>query len=266
MGVVNPWLEPLLALFVSLAAVAIGFRAQPFRWTLMSIGIGGVIFALVAANGIPRRVNGYLLSAAVPLVTAPFYCNGVTRACRSGLAFATLLATSHSGWMEFISPALARMELAGLTTHMSPNGVCRQSTAYTCGPAAAVTALRRLGFGAEESEIAVLAHCSPHTGTDPSDLAEAIDQRFGIMGARVEYQPLNTLPELQQAGLALTVIRCDVGVDHWVAVLRVDERNVYYADPASGLVRMESRTNFEHRWEHETVRVWREDGRGLAAN
>jgi hypothetical protein len=33
-------------------------------------------------------------------------------------------------------------ELAALTTRLDADGVCRQSNHYTCGPAAAVTALR----------------------------------------------------------------------------------------------------------------------------
>jgi hypothetical protein len=53
------------------------------------------------------------------------------------------------------------------------DGVCRQSSHYTCGPASAVTVLRKLGLPAEEGEIAILSHTSALTGTEPDVLAKA---------------------------------------------------------------------------------------------
>jgi predicted double-glycine peptidase len=254
---VTSWIEPFLALLTSLACVLFAFRSRVPRWSWMFVGIAGLAVALALANGIPRRVNGYLLSAAVPLITVPFFTFELTRMSRSGLVIATVLATSYSGWMEFFAPALAREELASLQTRFSREGICLQTTEYTCGPAAAVTVLAHLGFKAEEGDLALRANCSPHTGTDPSDLAGAIDERFGMMGAWVEYRPLDTLEELQKAGLALTVIKFDSMLDHWVAVLKVDAYHVHYADPARGL-RIERRADFERKWEHETIRVWRQ--------
>lgn len=233
------------------------FRKKFPRWSWMFVGIGGLVVAILLANGIPRRVNGYLLSATIPLITVPFFSCNLTQFSRLGLALATMLATCHSGWMEFYAPALARAELADLQTRFSVDGTCLQTTDYTCGPAAAVTALKHLGFQAEEGDLAIRANCSPTTGTDPSDLAAAIEDRFGMMGAWVENRPLETLEELQGAGLALTVIQFDAMLDHWVAVIKVDEEYVHYADPARGM-RVERRADFERKWEHETIRVWRQ--------
>jgi predicted double-glycine peptidase len=249
----------MLSFLVSSAVVAFALRARSMGWMWMIIGICGVSITLLAAHEIPRRVNGYVLSAVIPLITVPFFSYEMTRSARSGLVFATLLATGHSGWMEFLGPALARMELATLHTRMTPNGFCIQSTDYTCGPAAAVTALSCLGFKAEEGDIALRANCSEQTGTDPSDLAAAIDDRFGIYGVRVEYRAMETRAELQRAGLSLTVVRYSADVDHWVTVLKIDETSVYYADPARGM-RVEPRAEFAEKWEHETVRIWRDAG------
>jgi hypothetical protein len=52
--------------------------------------------------------------------------------------------------VPFLAPAFNRGYLAGLKTRIDADGVCRQSSEYTCGPAAAVTALRKLGLPAEE--------------------------------------------------------------------------------------------------------------------
>ena len=49
----------------------------------------------------------------------------------------------------FLVPVLIRTRLAQLDTSMTFSGVCLQTTRYTCGPAAAVTALARLGIKAD---------------------------------------------------------------------------------------------------------------------
>jgi predicted double-glycine peptidase len=51
--------------------------------------------------------------------------------------------------LPFLVPALIKERLSNLTTRLDSNGICYQSTDYTCGPAAAVTALRRLGLQAD---------------------------------------------------------------------------------------------------------------------
>jgi predicted double-glycine peptidase len=224
----------------------------------MFLGVAGVALSVIAADKLPRSANGYLLSAAIPLVTAVFFRCEISRVTRTGLACATLAATFYSGWMEFLGPALCRPALAKLTTNLDRNGICHQTTGYTCGPAAAVTALRRIGFSAEEGDLALRAHCSLFTGTDPSDLAAAIDGRFGPSGARAQSRPMETLAQLAQAGLALTVIKLDGNLDHWVVVLEMDEHKVHFADPMQGL-RVQSRAEFERVWEHETIRIWRDE-------
>ena len=57
-----------------------------------------------------------------------------------GVLMVALISTSSV--LPFLLPALNYEYLAGLTTIVDPNGVCIQSNGYTCGPAAAVTALR----------------------------------------------------------------------------------------------------------------------------
>jgi hypothetical protein len=70
----------------------------------------------------------------------------------------------------FLGPALIQSDLAASQTRIDIDGVCRQSQPFTCGPAAAVTALNRFGVQASEGNLAMAAHTSPVIGTSPWDL------------------------------------------------------------------------------------------------
>lgn len=83
---------------------------------------------------------------------------------------------------------LDRAELLRLKTQIDANGICLQSNEYTCGAAAAVTALRKFGFPAEEGDIAVLARTSYFNGTEPDILAEQLQKRYGKDGLIAEYR------------------------------------------------------------------------------
>ena len=69
------------------------------------------------------------------------------------------------GLLPAALPLVVRPVLAVTKTHLDRQGVCRQSHAYTCGPAAAVTCLARLGVTAEEGQLAIDARTGPAVGT-----------------------------------------------------------------------------------------------------
>lgn len=147
----------------------------------------------------------------------------------------------------FLAPILNRNQLTQLHTRMDADGVCLQSTDYTCGPAAAVTALRRLGFPAEEGKIALLSQTSSFTGTLPDLLAEALQQKYGRDGLIVNYRFFKNLNELQQAGLTLAVVKFSFMVDHYVVVLKVNSIDVTVGDPLNG-IEIISREDFLKQW------------------
>jgi predicted double-glycine peptidase len=157
-----------------------------------------------------------------------------------------LAAGNYSVW-PFLAPALNHGYLAGLETHIDSDGVCHQSTDYNCGPAAAVTALRRLGFPAGEGEIAILAHTSSATGTPPDILARALQKRYKQEGLRAEYRVFDNLNQLKQAGLTLAVIRYNFWLDHYVTVLEVTDTFVQVGDPILGLARF-TLDEFKAKW------------------
>ena len=114
-------------------------------------------FSWVAAN----RVQFVLFPLIIPalLLTPAAKLRG-TRV-RALLAVLAGLALLKFSVFPALFPALNHNLLLHLKTKIDRDGVCLQGTGYTCGPAAAVTALRQLGLPAEEGEIAVWAEPPP---------------------------------------------------------------------------------------------------------
>jgi hypothetical protein len=159
--------------------------------------------------------------------------------------------------LPFLVPALIKSDLTKLETRFDSNGICRQSKEYTCGPAAAVTALNRLGLNALEGEIAVLSYTCPVTGTLPRCLNEALNNRYNAEGLVSQYRSFDSVSQLKDADITLAVIRDAFMLDHCVAVLEVSETSVTFADPAIGMQSI-SLEQFE--------KIWRFSGIALNRN
>lgn len=147
----------------------------------------------------------------------------------------------------FLSPLVDRNQLSHLQTKVDNSGVCEQTTDYTCGPAAAVTALRKLGLPAEEGKIAILSCTSNQEGTPTDLLADALQREYGKDGLTVNCHVFKSISELKQAGITLAVIKYGFMVDHWVAVLEVTDSEVIVGDPLGGLRRL-SYDEFSKQW------------------
>jgi len=139
-----------------------------------------------------------------------------------------------------------------LETIIDSDGVCRQGTDYTCGPAAAVTALRRLGISAEEAELAILAHTSRIAGTPPDILADTLRRRYQAEGLQCEYRHFDSVSELRQPGCTIAVIKFGFLVDHYVTVLDVTDTSVIVGDPLVGRNSYPF-DRFEKIWRHSGV-------------
>lgn len=163
--------------------------------------------------------------------------------------------------LPFLHPALAYRQLAALETIIDADGVCLQGTDYTCGPAAAVTALRRLGLPANESELAILAHTSRAAGTPPDILAGILRRRYQSEGLRCEYRCFNSVTDLKQPGCTIAVIKFGFLVDHYVTVLEVNDKEIVVGDPLSGKEKY-SHEAFARRWRSSGVVLRRENERG----
>lgn len=162
-----------------------------------------------------------------------------------------LVVWQMSVW-PFLAPAFNRRHLAALETTLDADGICRQSNSYNCGPAAAVTALRRLGFPAEEGQIAILAHTSSAIGTPPDLLARALQKRYGPEGLIAAHRSFKDVSELAEAGLTLAIVKFTFMLDHYVVVLEVTDQEVLLGDPLRGLIRV-SVQEFGAGWRHHGV-------------
>jgi hypothetical protein len=136
--------------------------------------------------------------------------------------------------MPFLFPVLIKGKLLSRATFFDKDGICRQTTKYTCGPAAAVTALNRLGLSAEEGEIAVLSQSSPLVGTLPALLCSALEGRYGPEGLKCSYRRFDTIEQLRQTGITLVVVKESFLLDHCIVVLQVLDDAVAVADPITG--------------------------------
>ncbi len=198
----------------------------PFAWVMagrLEFALLGPVFALlltILSSRLPRK--------------------------REALLFAVLMVvcTVVNSILPFLLPAVSYRYLAGLKTTVDTDGVCLQSNGYTCGPAAAVTALRRLGVQAEEAALAIAAHTTRVAGTPTDCLCSAIRAEYGV-GCRPAY--FRTIDELRGKEPVIVVVKYSFLIDHFVTVLQVTGSTVVVGDPLEGQVEL-TFAQFARRW------------------
>ena len=267
----TPWLESLAVVGIAVVAFWVGRWCsrlpKPF-WVIGYCLPLGLILLYCLAQFEPRialappiswmsvgrvRFVGFNFMATM-MLSAP-----LTRLARKRnrvvVRLLIVVLTSMSV-LPFLAPALNRSYLAGLKTRVDSDGVCRQSNDYTCGPAAAVTALRKLGFPAEEGEIAILAHTSSLTGTEPDVLAKELRKRYGPDGLIAEFHAFRDLAELRRAGLTVAVMEFNSLQDHCVTIMGMETNRILVGDPLLGLTSVSSE-EFESKWLHAGIELRR---------
>jgi hypothetical protein len=273
----DPWLETIGIVLVAVLGIVLGRAFSRLRRPCWILGYF-VPLVLMAALVVPRFANSL---AFVP----PFYwlvgrlkfvilCLAVTMGLTTPLSrlprkceklMICLLMAVVVTWfsvLPFLVPALIKDRLLNLRTSVDSDGVCLQTTDYTCGPAAAVTALGKLGLPANEGEIAVLSHSSPITGTLPRCLYTALQNHYSGEGLKCRYRYFKSLAELADAGITLVVVRNTFLTDHCVAVLDVSNGTVTVADPVVGKVLL-PRKHFEKIWRFSGIVLERESAQSI---
>jgi len=258
----NPWLETLGVILLAVVGGFLGLWLSrlPRPYWLLGYFLPLAALVLIAlARWIPRLefvapmswlMAGRTEFALCPLVGTMIFTTLMSRIPRRQLkiliSILMVLVCAQPLWM-FIAPAFNRASLARLVTRTDNNGICLQSTEYNCGPAAAVTALRKLGLPAEEGDIAILFHCAPGLGTQPDVMCEALKKRYGSQGLNCEYRYFDSISELKNDGITIAVTKFSFWVDHYVTVLEVDGDTVIVGDPLSGKQKL-SREDFTQKW------------------
>jgi hypothetical protein len=239
----------------------VGYRLARRRWGLVA-GYAGPLAVLLAVAATRMFV---VLEFTWPFrwlvagrrefaLTGPVICCVVTvlmarmprRRVRVLLAAMAAVATWRMAICPYVMPLAYRSETAQLEELRIGGGMCLQSTSYTCGPAAAVTALGQLGITAGEGELAVLAYTVPHEGTAGDLLRDAIIELGKDYGVTAEYRAFADLEELRKAGLTIVQVKFRPMLDHYVTVLEVKSDTVELVDPLAG----------RESWSHEEFLGW----------
>lgn len=135
----------------------------------------------------------------------------------------------------YLGPSIwMHQELKHLHTTLSKDGIGLQTTGFTCGPAAAVTVLRRLGIEAQESDLATCSKCTPPNGTTIDLLADAIKTLYGKQGIECSIIDFGSIDRLKECCPALAVIKLSSAVSHYTVVLAVTDDKVILGDPIAG--------------------------------
>jgi len=211
----------------------------PFSWVIAT-RMRFVILALSATIGLTSSID-----------RLPYRFEKVA------VCFLMVIVVVWFAVMPFLMPVLIKEDLSNIQTRLDANGNCYQTRAYTCGPAAAVTALGKFGLTADEGQLAILSYSSPVTGTLPVCLSDAIEKLYGQAGLKCEYRYFDSIDQLRDAGITLAVIKVALLMDHCIAVLEVSDTAVTVADPVMGVYNI-PRDQFEKLWRFTGIVLQRE--------
>lgn len=257
------WLETFAIFGIAVTGVFLGrmasrtsTSARIFAMSIAFLVVGLILLARLSIlwSSFPflcpiaaSRLRFILLAFAVSLgLTTPlsqlrsFISRFVT--CTVMAAFLAILIS-----FPFLGPVLIRSDLAKTQTRIDIDGVCRQSQPFTCGPAAAVTALNRFGLEATESWLAVQSRTSPVIGTSPWELYKTLKSNYTDEGLEFSFLHMDSIDQLPAEAILLAVVRDAPAADHCVAVLEVHENSITLADPMAGLIYM-PRDSFSRLW------------------
>ena len=270
----SPWIEIFSTVATAVLGVLLGWIFSKLRKPWWTIGYF-IPLTLVILVAVTRWVPEL---ATVPMVS--WFMIGRSKFAVFGFITTMLLTTPLSRlsqkrvralvcvlmvivvWGSAIWPVLSpmfnRAELLRLQTKMDPDGICIQSNDYTCGAAAAVTGLRKLGFPAEEGEVAVLARTSSASGTHADILATELQKHYGPDGLTTEFRYFKGLDDLKTDGITLAVVKYNLLLDHFVTVLEVTNDRVVIGDPLIGRVTLSS-DEFMKKWRRVGVVLRRRD-------
>lgn len=253
-------LEIALRLVLGVAAAVAGALLAR-RSLKAATGAGAVLLALVLA----KVAVGYIPAAeptlfpwdAYPYVERWWYEIPALGLLGAGLWVARDSMLKRDAVLVAGGLLIARIVLVmALTAGGSPplqgrvraDGLCLQTSGYTCGAAAAAMYLDRLGVPATEAEMAALC-VTRRDGTTDAGIARGLRRKLPGRDVRV------TAPryeDLQAPALVSILLPGRIG--HAVLVEEATPEGVRLADPGCGRWRT-SRADFEARWQGSAIRA-----------
>jgi hypothetical protein len=150
--------------------------------------------------------------------------------------------------------AVAAEQPKNLLGVVNEDGICLQTTGYSCAPAAAATLLHKYGVAATEDEMAAL--CATRgggirtAGTSDAGTLRGLRRKLGDRGT-----PVISTPSYEEIPVpALVAIRLNPQVNHCVMVSKVEPDQVRVIDPEFGRGTI-LRAQFERMWQKSAIHV-----------
>jgi len=259
----NPWLETVGVILVASLGVVLGRVFSRFRklyWTsgyflpfLLIVMLllvrfnNGLGFVASFSWMVAGRMRFIILALVVTMGLTTPLSRLPNKFEKMAICILMVVVVVWFSVLPFFVPALIKNHLSSIETRLDSSGICLQTTSYTCGPAAAVTALGKLGLPASEGEIAVLSYSSPVAGTLPSCLCAALEDRYAADGLECQYLRFDSVSQLRDKGVTLAVVRDGFLSSHCVTVLEVSDDMITVADPVVGRRSMLHK-QFEKKW------------------
>ncbi|MCC6321188.1 MAG: hypothetical protein IT438_07110 [Phycisphaerales bacterium] len=195
---------------------------------LTALAIPAALLFAVAARHVPRKSDG--------------------RAILALTAVAGLYFLKAGWWM--VSPGVSGLG----ATNVDSNGVCRQSTGYTCAASSMVTMLRARGVAAEEQEMARLSHTQVGGGATDSRVLWALERKLATTSLRPRYQRLGLDGLVAASKPCLVQLDWGYFTSHMVPVLEASAETVVIGDPLSGRREMAA-AEFMRKWKGAAITV-----------
>ncbi|MBN2590302.1 MAG: hypothetical protein JXA96_10605 [Sedimentisphaerales bacterium] len=246
----HPWLETICVLILADIGVALGLLTTKYKkriWLVCYLPPLILIILIALTRHFYRlvfyppfswltegRMEYVIFSITIPMIFSTLIPRLSLFRQKVILTIFVTIASVVFFVIPFISPILIRAELEKIETEFSEHGICLQTTNYTCGPAAAATALYQIGIEANEGELAIQAYTTPQTGTSDDLLKEAIEKMYSSDGVVCTYRCFDSIYELKGNCPVIVVTKFSFLIDHYITVLKVKDDEVIIGNPATG--------------------------------
>lgn len=195
----------------------------------------------------------FLIGIAAMLGIIP--CMHKVRARRTRVLLILFMAVlmMRSSVLPLMGPVLDRARLERLPTFIDEDEVCLQTTDFTCGPAALVSALLVFGIEETESNAAIETLSNSFNGTRSIDIATYVNRAYGHLGLRATYRYVRSLDELRDfGGVAIAEVKANFWMDHFVTIVGWNGTAPIVADPFYGQFEPTSEA-FAKTWRHKAI-------------
>jgi predicted double-glycine peptidase len=229
-----------------------------------------VIFSIILLNRIPTLVyhayfariaegrNEFILMAiCMPFIFGILIPRLQIKRQKIVVGIFAAIASAYFVIPPFLDPALLYAEMKNSETWIE-DGVCIQTTSYTCGAASAVTALMKLGINASEAELALASYTSRTWGASAPMLSSGIRKLYQEQGISCEIRVFNTVEQLKDVCPVLVIVKYKPLMDHYIAVLEVNDDFVVVGDPLKGTERL-AYEEFMEKWRQVGIIVSKEN-------